>query len=135
MAHTALHFAAGLGLGMALAAPALGRAFRDAARRSAGPRTALAAPLACLLAGSWGLGLFAIIPNVLHALALPEWFCAAWWMNLFLLHPLLDRWVTGGTVIGGFLLVVALSSQYGLLLLAILLAHRRRRLSAPSATP
>jgi hypothetical protein len=135
MAHTALHLAVGLGLGMALAAPALGRAWRDAAAHRPGAHTPLSRPLARLLAGSWGLGLFAIIPNVLRAMAMPEWFCSGWWMNLFLLHPLLDGWVSGGTVIGGFLLVAALSSQYGLLLLAIAHTRRHRRLSAPSAMP
>lgn len=134
MAHTVLHFAAGLGLGMILAAPALGRALRDAARRRPGTHTPLSAPLARLLAGAWELGLFAIIPNILRAMAMPERFCAGGWMNLFLLHPLLDRWVTGGTVIGGFLMVAALSSQYGLLLLAICLTRRGRPLNAPSAT-
>ncbi len=135
MAHTALHFAVGLGLGMALAAPALGRAVRDAATRRAGASARLSPPLARLLAMSWGLGLFAILPNILHALALPEWFCDGWWMNLFLLHPLLDRWVPGGTVIGGFLLVAALSSQYGLLLLAIGLTRRHRRIGTSPPMP
>ena len=133
MAHTALHFVVGLGLGTALAAPALGRAFQNVAARHPGVRTPLSPPLARLLAGSWGLGLFAIVPNILRALALPEWFCTGWWMNLFLLHPLIDRWVSGGIVIGGFLLVAALSSQYGLLLLAIHLT--RRWISAPPAVP
>lgn len=130
MAHTALHFAAGLSLGMALATLALARALRAAAA-GAGP---LSRPLARLLVWSWGLGLFAIAPNVLRALGLPESFCAGGWMNLCLLHPLLDRWVSGGTVIGGCLLVAALSTQYGLILLAIFLA-RRHPLNAPSTMP
>lgn len=127
MAHTALHFAIGLAAGTALSGPAVLRALRN--RRAAVP---CAPSVTRMVAWSWTLGLWAIAPNVLRALGLPEAACAAWWMNVFLLHPAVDRLHAGGTLIGGALLVAVLAAQYGLILLAVALAGRRPSPATPS---
>ncbi len=128
MAHTALHFAIGLAVGSAVAAPSVLRALAGR------PQTASLLPLTRMVLLAWTLGLWAVVPNILRALGMPESFCGGWWMNVFLLHPTLDRLVAGGTLIGGILLAAVLAGQYGLIVLAIALA-RHRAVSAPSATP
>lgn len=122
MAHTALHFSAGLALGMAVTLPAVVRALRRPA-----DRRALAASCTRWVAVSWMLGTLACIPNFMRYAGLPEWFCGGWWMNAFLFHPLIDRLVHGGTLIGGAVLVAGLSGQYAGVLLALGVARLRGR--------
>jgi hypothetical protein len=120
MANAALHFAAGLALGMALQSPVIRRAW------SQGP--SLTRALVRGMALSWGLGLWAIIPSLLHHAGFPESFTGGWWMNLFLLHPLINRWGPHATIIGGAALVGCFAIQYAAILGAIL---NVRKLKAP----
>lgn len=111
MAHAAFHFAAGLVVGMALQAPATRRAWKE--------NRPLAPAMRRWLVTSWGTGLWAIIPSLLRYAGMPESFCNGWWMNLFLLHPLINRWSHHATIIGGSGLVACLVLQYIVILAAI----------------
>jgi hypothetical protein len=112
MAHAALHFSIGLAAGMILQAPALRHAWKRG-------REQAPAVLRWLLV-SWALGTWAIIPSLLRYAGLPDSFCHGWWMNLFLFHPLINDYGPHGTIIGGALLVSALSFQYALIVAAII---------------
>jgi hypothetical protein len=124
MAHAAVHFAAGLAFGMAAGAPRLASHWR----RSGGP---LAPTVSRWLAGSWAAGLYALLPGVLDLAGLPGAFCDGWWMNVFVLHPLLNRLFPGGYVIGAGALGVLLAAQYGVVLAALVRARRRPMASEP----
>lgn len=116
MAHTALHFSIGLAAGMALQAPALRRVWKQGRQ--------LAPAVARWLLVSWAAGLWAIVPSLLRYAGLPESFCSGWWMNLFLLHPLINQFGPHGTLIGGALLVALCSFQYTLVVAAIVKARK-----------
>lgn len=117
MAHAALHFAAGMLVGTAIAAPRLRRAWR--ARRE------LAPAFARWLAWSWGGGTFAIVPSLLRYGGIPDWICGGWWMNVFLLHPLINRCLPPATLAGTAAFLGLFAAQYALMLAA--LARIRRR--------
>ena len=118
MAHAALHFAAGMAVGMILQAPPLRRAWSHGA--------ALAPAVLRWLGISWGLGAWAIIPSLLRHAGLSETFCGGWWMNLFLLHPLVNRWGPHATIIGAVALIAGFVFQYTTILTAILAARKQR---------
>jgi hypothetical protein len=117
MAHAALHFAAGAALGMAVAAPAVCRAWKVHQR--------LAPATARWILAAWAAGFWALVPSVLRHWGAPPALCEGWWMNAFVLHPLLDRLVRGGALVGPAALAAVLALQYAVVLAA--LRQRRSR--------
>jgi len=71
------------------------------------------------LAVSWSLGVWAIVPSLLRYAGVPEGFCNGRWMNLFLLHPLINQFGPHGTIIGAVVFVIGFTFQYALILAAI----------------
>ena len=117
MAHSALHFSLGMAVGTAAAWRPMLRARRTGSRLSP-------------VYGRWlllcyGLGVYAIIPSLLRRLGVPESVCSAWWMNVFLLHPLLTRLKPGGDILGPAVLLLCIAAQYAWLFLGVLLCRRR----------
>ncbi len=119
MAHAALHFAAGMAVGMAVQGPLL--------RRTWNRGRELAPAILRWLCLSWLLGTWGIIPSLLHYAGLPDAFCNGWWMNLFLFHPLINRWGPHATIIGAVALVGSFVFQYALILAAILKTRKDNR--------
>lgn len=113
MADASFHFAAGMATGMLLAAPRLYRAWERG--------TPLAPEVLRWLATSWGLGFWSIIPSLLGYIGLPASLCQGWWMNLFLLHPLINHHGPHATIIGGAALATCYVAQY-----LVVLASLRR---------
>lgn len=111
MAHTAQHFS--LGMATATAACALPLAHAWAARHG------LAAATGRWLALSYGVGLYAIIPSLRRRAGCPDSLCGAWWMDVFLFHPLVTNLKAGGTILGPALLTACFAAQYLFLLAAI----------------
>ena len=116
MAHSSLHFALGMAIANACLLPGLIRAWRSGAR--------LAWRLRNWLLLSYGLGLCAVVPNLLRRAGLQEAFCRGGWMNVFLLHPLLDRIYAGGRILGAGSLIVLFVLQYAVLVAAVLRVAR-----------
>lgn len=112
MAHTALHFAAGLAIGMAIQSPVV----REAWNRGRG----LAPAVMRGLVVSWGLGLWAVVPSLMNYLGVPHAICTGWWMNLFLFHPLINRWGPHATILGAAALTAGFIAQYAMILAALL---------------
>ncbi len=112
MAHAALHFAAGMTVGMLLLAPRLKRAWHE--------RRQLYCAVKWWLLAAWGLGLTAIVPSLLRYAGLPESFCAGWWMNLFLLHPLINLLLPQNLILASLLFSGLIALQYLVILAAIL---------------
>jgi len=117
MAHSVLHFAVGLAAGTALFAHRAVRRLRRGAP--------LAAPLGRALVLAYALGGWAIVPNLLRRLGVPESVCREPWMNVFFFHPALDRIKAGGVLIGELAVILCFAVQYTVLLAAILLIRRR----------
>ena len=111
MAHTALHFSLGVVIASAVMLPAVGKAWRGG--------TAVARVIARWLVAAYTLGIYAVIPSLLGWIGLPAACCGGWWMNAFLLHPLLNRWVTGGMIAAGAAIVVCFGAPYLVLLAAV----------------
>ena len=116
MAHSVFHLAVGVAAGGALTAPHLARAWLT--------RRPLSAPVARLLIVSYALGFLAVVPNLLVRLGAAPTSVDAPWMNLFVLHPLIDRWERGGLLIGELAVAAMFIGHYALILAAI--ATRRR---------
>lgn len=111
MAHTVLHFSVGLAVGTAVPlAPVVRNLVR--AERKAGL-------LRLWIGAAYAAGLFACVPNVLRSLGIPEQVCAGWWMNIFMLHPLIDALEDGGMLVGEILLAACFTLQYLVLLLTL----------------
>jgi hypothetical protein len=119
MAHSALHFTAGFVVGSLVAARPVLAAWRK------GP---LARPLGRWLLTAYGLGLFATVPSLLHWMGVPLSVCRAWWMNLFLFHPLLTALRPGGMIAAAPALLLCFLLPYGAILLAL---FRRSNTAAP----
>ena len=118
MAHSALHFSAGVIAGSVAAAPMVVRALRR------GRRVALS--LAAWLAISWGLGGWAVIPGVLRRLGVPDRVCDGAWANVFLLYPFINGLKPGGETMGPLVMAACFGAQYATLLAAIVWLRRRR---------
>ena len=115
MAHANLHFALGMAVGTAIAAPpVIGALLR---------RAELARPLARLWLVSLACGAWAVMPNLVSAAGLTAGWHHARWADLFIGHRAIDRRVHGGLLIGELALIAQLVVHYGLLLWAL----RRRR--------
>lgn len=69
---------------------------------------------------SWGAGIWAVIPSLLHYAGLPESFSGGWWMNLFMFHPLINQHGPHATIIGAALMVVTFILQYTVIVAAII---------------
>ncbi|MEI8138321.1 MAG: hypothetical protein WCI03_00480 [bacterium] len=119
MAHAALHFAVGMTAGMVLLAPRLRTAWQTR-------RHVYAAARWWVLA-AWGLGFAAIVPSLLKYGGWPESFCAGWWMNIFLLHPLLNRLLPQNLILASFIFGSLIALQYLIILASI------RRMNPPNA--
>jgi hypothetical protein len=116
MAHSTIHLTVGLAVGTAVFLPAAVKALRD------GGKTAPA--FARWIVTSWALALFAIVPSLLRYLGVPPSVCSMWWMNLFLLYPMLERMKHTGMVVGEISIALGLTLQYVLLLVALRQALR-----------
>ena len=68
---------------------------------------------------AYGLGVYAVVPNLLRRAGVPHDVCEGWYMNVFLLSSLLNRLVQGGTIYGPFVMGTLIAAQYAVLLLAI----------------
>jgi len=117
MAHSALHFSLGMVIGSAATLPRVAKAW--IANRT------LAGDLRRWLLVSYALGLYAIVPSLLGWCGLPAAFCRGWWMNVFLLHPLLTRLKAGGMIPAGCAICFCFVVPYCLLLAALRRAAHR----------
>ena len=125
MAHTALHFSLGVTIASTLMLPAVARAWRSGAP--------VARSIARWLVAAYALGIYAVIPSLLGWVGLPAACCRGWWMNAFLLHPLLNRLVTGGMIAAGAAIIVCVAVPYGVLLAAVWRAGHLARASQAAA--
>ena len=105
------HFAAGMAVGTAVAAPRLWRQWTE--------RRAVATPIRRWLLWSYGLGLYAVVPNMLLRCGLPEGLFRGAWANIFLLHPILDGMGAGGMYKGAAAAAAIFAVQYLVILAAI----------------
>jgi len=121
MAHASFHFAAGLAVGMALQTPSLRQAW-DRGRE-------IAPSVLRWMAWSWAFGVWAIIPSLLRYAGCPESLCNGWWMNVFLLHPVVNRWGPHATIIGGVAFVLCFSFQYTVILAGIRRIRKLKRIA------
>jgi hypothetical protein len=110
MADTIFHIAMGMAAGTAILLPSVYRGLKN------GEDTAN--PIRNWLIAAYGLGAWAVLPGMLKRLGVSE----GWWMNLFLLHPLINRMKGGGVLVGEILVVFFFVLQY----VTILVAIRRR---------
>jgi hypothetical protein len=85
---------------------------------------ATAKPIRNWLIAAYGLGLWAVLPGALKRVGVAD----GWWMNVFLLHPLINRMKGGGVLVGEILLVFLFVLQYATILVAI-----RRRMTRDAA--
>ena len=117
MAHVNLHLAEGLGLGAAIGAVPIARAWL-AERPLSGPilRAALL---------SFALAAWACVPQALTTLGAPASVHTAGWANVFLGHAAIDRRLQGGLLIGEAVIAAWLVGLYLLILLGIWRARRR----------
>ena len=111
MAAATLHFAAGMAVGTAMTAPALRRAWRD--------RHPLARLMLRAILLVYGLGIYAMTPNLLRRIGCPENICTAWWTNLFLFHRAICCFWKGGRKLGEAAIGALGVLQYAALLLAV----------------
>jgi hypothetical protein len=118
MAHTVFHFAVGMAVGTAILLPAVYRRLKN--------NEATANPIRNWLIAAYGLGAWAVLPGALKRLGVAD----GWWMNVFLLHPLINRMKGGGVLVGEILLVFFFVLQYVTILVAL-----RRRLNSGAGTP
>jgi hypothetical protein len=115
MAYSTIHFSLGMIVASALRLPPLARAWKEGQR--------LSRLFLLWFAWSYALGVFALIPNLLHRMGCPADLCAGWWTNVFLFFHLLNQPHYQGRKVGEFLILCLVAMQYGLLLAAI--ARRR----------
>ena len=116
--HSTLHFAIGAGLATSALLPGTVNAIRNNAK-SAGR-------IGFMILASYALGLLAVIPNLLRQIGLPEGVCTSPFMNFFLLHPLFDKIISGGMLIGELAIILFFALQYSLLLTAIKNIRKRK---------
>lgn len=117
MAHSAMHFGAGLATGTVACLPFLKEALKTDTSRNAG----------YWLAAAYGLGCFAVVPSLLGLLGVPESITSAWFMNIFLFHPIIDYLKSGGKLIGETLIVSCFLFQYSIMLLLLWQTKKRRQ--------
>ena len=118
MADSILHFAAGLAVGTAAFLPALVRRLKAGAATSAF--------FARWFAVAFGLAVLAIAPGLLVRAGMPEHFLTAWWMNIFVLFPVIESIERGGLIVGTACVLACAGVLYLSLLLAIARQRRKR---------
>jgi hypothetical protein len=117
MAHSIFHFGIGTLLGALCGLPYMLARLRSEGR---------SAPAALSWLGlSFAAGIFAIVPAILMNLGLPESIGRGWWMNIFLLHPLIDNFKEGGLLWGQLLVLLTFILQYTCLLILLRKAGKR----------
>jgi hypothetical protein len=112
-----MHFGLGLAAGAASGLPFLRAALKEEASRNS----------RIWLMISYLLGAVAVFPSFLGVLGVPETITSGWYMNIFLLHPIMDQLKSGGKLIGETLIVSCFLFQY-LMMLMLLLRTKRRQL-------
>ena len=118
MAHANLHMAAGMAVATAVTAWPVVKAWWSEA--------AMARPVARMLLASYGLGLWALVPNLATSAGLSPSIHHAGWANIFLGHAWIDRRNDGGLLVGELVMVAVLVFHYAVLMAAIARARRRR---------
>lgn len=73
------------------------------------------------------LGFIAVIPGILGNIGLPDSFTRGWWMNGFVLHPIINRLVSGGLLLGEVIVAICSGMLYILTLAAIVRERRGNR--------
>jgi len=68
---------------------------------------------------SFGLALWAIAPGFLAWAGVPRCLLTGWWMNIFLLHPLLNTMKHSGFLVGTVCMFMGVAVMYSALLLVI----------------
>lgn len=116
MADRSLHFGFGMVLGVLVVVPRLVRSWRSGEMVSR--------DLSRLLVVSCGLGVLAIVPNLLHKAGCSITFCSGWWMNVFVGHHLLGKLKPGGGALIGQILITACFSMQYVLVFAALIRQR-----------
>ena len=119
MASSAIHFSIGMAVTGLAILPRLVRTWKQRGDK-------MAARLRSWLLLSYAVGLFAVVPNILRRAGMDEAICASAWMNVFLLHPLVDRVVSSGRSLGPVMVALIFAAQYGVLLAAAARASRMR---------
>ncbi len=119
MAHSTLHFAAGLALGSAATLPPLLKAWARG--------NTLAPQFARMFAISYATGIYAVIPAILRHLGVPDAICDAPIMNIFLLYPWINIVKPGAITSGPLILGALLGMQYAILLLALIWVKRGQK--------
>jgi len=117
MAHSTLHFSLGWLVGTAASAPAFCRAWMANYRLSPFFRR--------WFLRSYLIGIYAVIPGILRRMGVPDAICDGWWMNVFVLYPLVNRWKHGAVTLGPLVLGACLGAQYVILVAAVWRARRR----------
>ena len=127
MAHANLHLAVGMAAGTAIAAWPFLRAWAADAP--------LARPLGRLWLASIALGAWALVPNLVSAAGVTGALHRAIYADVFVFHRTIDGRIGGGLLIGELALVAQLAVHYGLLLIALRRARRRRAQAERAASP
>jgi len=117
MADSTMHFTFGLVVGTCIFLPAVIRKLRSG--------TKCTPEIGRMIAVSYAMAIFAIIPNLLRHSGFPQGFCNGWWMNLFFLNPLIDSIKSGGMLIGEIMVVMLFIVQYSVTVLALIQLRRR----------
>jgi len=118
VAHSALHFSFGMIVAAAFSLPPLLRRWRR--------NGTLARHFRSWLLFSYGLGIYATVPGILRRLGIPDAVCDGWWMNLFLLYPLINIVKPGAMTMGPLVLGFCFAAQYSLLFMAVRRLTRRK---------
>ncbi len=118
MAHANLHMAAGMAVATAVTAWPVVRAWWQ--------RRPMAKPVARLLLASYGLGLWALMPNLVTSAGGSPAIHRAPWANIFLAHAWIDQRNDGGLLVGELLMVALFALHYAVLVLALARARRLR---------
>lgn len=118
MAHANLHMAAGMAVATAVTAWPVVKAWWSEA--------AMARPVARMLLASYGLGLWALVPNLATSAGLSPSIHHAGWANIFLGHAWIDRRNDGGLLVGELVMVAIFALHYAVLVLALARARRLR---------
>ena len=121
MAHSLLHFAIGITIGTAVSTPLIILKLRFYDPRD--PMNRIAVYILKWIIITFGIGLFAIIPNLLRRLGCPEFICGNSWMNFFLFHHFIDQIKKGGMLIGQILIFACFILQYMLIIIALTMAR------------
>ena len=119
MASAPLHFAIGTATGMVLLAPRILAAWNAREKLATATRTWLLI--------SWGCGIVAAIPSLLRYAGFPESIYANPWMNIFFLHPWINRILPRNELPGSLAMAICWTTQYAWVLAAVLRSCRIRK--------